>query len=151
MNLTKKQMMIAAIVIGAVAVWYFLIRKKKMESSYDEDLLIFGNENGYGPAYGAYGSYGTESGYGPNYGAYGSYGYETGYDGSNVGQMCKKDRHCTPGLVCDKGRCADKRKGQTGGIKPPPTTTYVAMPVRDVKPAPYYDKVALSTRGEFFV
>lgn len=146
MNLTKKQIMIAAIVVGAVAVWYFFIRKKKMESSYD-DLLLIGSESGYGPEYGAYGNYGNESGYGPEYGAYGSYGYETGYDGSNVGQMCKKDRHCTPGLVCDKGRCVDKRKGQTGGIKPPPTTTYVAMPVPDVKPGqtvairPYMDKV----------
>jgi hypothetical protein len=48
MKISKKQMIIAAIVIGAIAVWYFFIRKKKIESSY-------------GPNFGSYGFYGNES------------------------------------------------------------------------------------------
>lgn len=46
MKLTKTQWIIVAVVAG-VAIWYFLIRKKKMESSYDDNLMIFGNESGY--------------------------------------------------------------------------------------------------------
>lgn len=62
MNITKNQW-IAIGVVGAVAVWYFFLRKKKMESGYDSNLMIIGNESGYGPDFGAYGSYGNESGY----------------------------------------------------------------------------------------
>lgn len=62
MNISKNQW-IAIGVVGAVAVWYFFLRKKKMESGYDSNLMIIGNESGYGPDFGAYGSYGNESGY----------------------------------------------------------------------------------------
>lgn len=86
MKISKKQMIIAAIVIGAIAVWYFFIRKKKIESSY-------------GPDFGAYGSYGNESGYGP----------------ANEGQICAKDRQCGPGLICSNRRCIRQGKTNTTG------------------------------------
>lgn len=124
MNLTKKQMIIAAIVIGAVAVWYFFIRKKKMESSYNEDVLIIGNENGYGGAR----SYGGAS-YGES-----SFLFDTNnplknrrmtqrfpssnYDGSNEGQMCHKDHHCSPGLYCKNNRCTKKRRVASETLPP---------------------------------
>jgi len=137
MNLTKKQMIVAAIVIGAVAVWYFFIRKKKLESGYDENVMIFGNESGYGPDYGAYGSYGNETGYSTSAVAYGGTKAATAVGvlpvrpmpisvpiqtvGSNEGQKCNKDHQCSPGLGCVNGRCGKKGRNAmsvaTGSIK----------------------------------
>jgi LPXTG-motif cell wall-anchored protein len=63
MKISKQQwMLIAGVGILAVVYWFFF-RKKKAESGYDENVMIFGNESGYdayevGP--------GFESGYGPN-------------------------------------------------------------------------------------
>lgn len=65
MTITKKQWMMLLLGAGVLfLVYWFFFRKKKTEteSSYDDNLMIFGNENGYGPADGAYGSYGYESG-----------------------------------------------------------------------------------------
>jgi hypothetical protein len=62
LNITKKQWMIIGVVVAIVAVWYFFLRKKKVESGYtafqldprgvessfDPALpLLGGNENGY--------------------------------------------------------------------------------------------------------
>lgn len=105
MKLSKKQMIIVAIVIGAIAIWYFFIRKKKIESSY-------------GPDFGAYGSYGNESGYGP----------------ANEGQICAKDRQCGPGLMCLNRRCVRQGRtiptmsGGSGG--PRPTSTNLVDPTK---------------------
>ena len=66
MTITKKQWMMLLLGAGVLfLVYWFFFRKKKTEteSSYDENLMILGNENGYGPAYGAYGSYSDETGY----------------------------------------------------------------------------------------
>lgn len=46
MNLTKTQWILIG-VFATIAVWYFFLRKKKSESSYDKNVMIFGNENGY--------------------------------------------------------------------------------------------------------
>jgi len=62
MTITKKQWMMLLLGAGVLfLVYWFFFRKKKTESSYDDNLMIFGNENGYGPAMGAYGNYGNES------------------------------------------------------------------------------------------
>ena len=58
-------------------VYWFFFRNKKTESSYDDNLMVFGNENGYTNYQLDGGS--LESSYGPDFGAYGSYGNESSY------------------------------------------------------------------------
>lgn len=90
MNITKNQW-IAIGVVGAVAVWYFFLRKKDTESGYDNNLMLIGNENGYTNYQLDGGS--LESGYGPDFGAYGSYGNESGYQDTYIKSAktpCKK-------------------------------------------------------------
>ena len=101
MNITKNQW-IAIGVVGAVAVWYFFLRKKDTkESGYDNNLMIFGNENGY-TNYQLDGGM-LESGYGPGFGAYGSYGNESGY---LVG--CSKQECAAAGLTPGGNGCCYK-------------------------------------------
>lgn len=139
MNLTKKQMMVAAIVIGAVAVWYFFIRKKKLESGYDENVMIIGNENGYvGQGIGTRGTERFRRNLENNYStsavtstsptkaatstAISTQPFQP--VGSNEGQKCNKDHQCSPGLYCVNGRCGKKGRGMvsTGWIKGSPYT-----------------------------
>lgn len=60
MKLEKKHwaMLIAGVVILFLVYWFFF-RKKKSESGYDSDILIYGNDSSYDPAYPMLG----ESGY----------------------------------------------------------------------------------------
>jgi hypothetical protein len=80
MTYSKKQWMMLILGAGVLfLVYWFFFRKKKMsiESSYDNNLMIFGNENGYTNYQLDGGS--LESSYGPEFGAYGSYGNESSY------------------------------------------------------------------------
>ena len=114
MTITKKQWMMLLLGAGVLfLVYWFFFRNKKTatESSYDDNLMIFGNENGYGPDYGAYGSYGYESGL-------------IGKDGQNI-QVEKTSGKCD----CDhtaKGICFKSEKGILGctsGTLAPATTS----------------------------
>lgn len=105
MNITKNQW-IAIGVVGAVAVWYFFLRKKDTESGYDNNLMLIGNENGYTNYQLDGGS--LESGYGPDFGAYGSYGNESSY--TLWAEANKKNGKCPYGYILvtsgpDKGWC----------------------------------------------
>ena len=65
MKISKNQWIVIG-VLGAIAIWYFFLRKKNetKESGYDNFQLDDGSlESAYGPQGGAYGNYGNESGY----------------------------------------------------------------------------------------
>ncbi len=48
MKISKQQWFMLATGVALLAlVYWFFFRKKKTESSYDENVMIFGNENGY--------------------------------------------------------------------------------------------------------
>jgi hypothetical protein len=100
MTITKKQWMMLLLGAGVLfLVYWFFFRKKNTESSYDEDLMIFGNENGYTNDELDGGSYGYESGL-------------TGKDGQNI-QVQKTSGKCD----CDKaatGICFKSEKGTLG-------------------------------------
>lgn len=115
--------------------WFFFRNKLKenKESSYDENLMIFGNENGYTNYQLDGGS--LESSYGPDFGAYGSYGNESSYQGAYLkpsGRPCKKDYYPTQGqsgatwCVKDDAAIANPMGGGPG--RPTPTPTYPGSP-----------------------
>ena len=65
MKISKNQWVVIG-VLGAIAIWYFFLRKKNetKESGYSNFQLDGGSlESSYGPEYGAYGNYGNESSY----------------------------------------------------------------------------------------
>ena len=126
--------------------WFFFRNKLKenKESSYDENLMIFGNENGYTNYQLDGGS--LESSYGPDFGAYGSYGNESSYQdwawpttgrngkkcpykfslvtsGENAG-WCKRDGAIASPMGGGNGSMS--RPGGPG--KPTPTPTYPGSP-----------------------
>ena len=103
-------------------VYWFFFRKKILdrESSYDNNLMIFGNENGYTNYQLDGGS--LESSYGPDFGAYGSYGNESGYQDTYIKSAktpCKKGYYQVPGdkytwCVKDAGAMANPIPMGTG-------------------------------------
>ncbi len=122
-------------------VYWFFFRKKKMsiESSYDNNLMIFGNENGYTNYQLDGGS--LESSYGPDFGAYGSYGNESGYQDAYLkpsGRPCKKDYYSTQGQSgstwCIKADAAMANPMGGGPGRPTPTPTYPGNPTSTASP-----------------
>ncbi len=47
MKLEKKHWIIIGVVLALIAIWYFFLRKKKVESGYAGTYGSFGNESGY--------------------------------------------------------------------------------------------------------
>lgn len=102
MKISKKQMIIAAIVIGAIAVWYFFIRKKKIESSY-------------GPNFGSYGFYGNES-------SFASIGQICSKDRPcGNGLRCSGRRCVSTGAIVPATSGGATMGGGAGGPRPIPT------------------------------
>lgn len=86
MNISKKQWaMIAVGIVALVLVYWFFFRKKK-ESSYDPNVMIFGNESGYDNEQ-------LDGG-----------AIESGYAKTN-----DNDR-CPPGYTFDNGNCKPIKK-----------------------------------------
>jgi hypothetical protein len=144
MTYSKKQWMMLILGAGVLFLvyWFFFRNKLKenKESSYDENLMIFGNENGYTNYQLDGGS--LESSYGPDFGAYGSYGNESSYQDTYIKSAktpCKKGYYQVPGdkyTWCVKddaianpmggGNGSMSRPGGPG--KPTPTPTYPGSP-----------------------
>ena len=104
MKISKKQMIIAAIVIGAIAVWYFFIRKKKIESSY-------------GPNFGSYGFYGNES-------SFASIGQICSKDRPcGNGLRCSGRRCVSTGAIVPATSGGATMGGGAGGPRPNTSTT----------------------------
>ena len=134
MTITKKQWMMLLLGAGVLfLVYWFFFRKKNTESSYDENLMIFGNENGY-TNYELDGGE-RESAYGPMFGALGSYGNESSLTGRRKSTIIveRKAGKCD----CDhtaSGICFKSEKGVLGcttsilaGVRDASTTTTAAL------------------------
>lgn len=116
MTVTKKQWMMLLLGAGVLfLVYWFFFRKKKSESSYDENLMIFGNENGYTNYQLDGGS--LESGYGPEYGAYGSYGYETAFKEKDKTVVVASPDVCDCPGIGDAGKKGFCFKGSGGNLE----------------------------------
>ena len=143
MTYSKKQWMMLILGAGVLFLvyWFFFRNKLKenKESSYDENLMIFGNENGYTNYQLDGGS--LESSYGPDFGAYGSYGNESSYQDAYLkpsGRPCKKDYYPTQGKSgstwCLKGDVAMANAMGGGPGRPTPTPTYPGNPTSTATP-----------------
>lgn len=110
MNISKKQWVMIAVGVGALlAIYWFFFRKKKAESGYDENVMIFGNENGY-----------TANQLDPN-------GIESGYlkkcpQGQTFTGECTMiiDPNTSGGATIHKYRCCEPaaETGRTGSVMP---------------------------------
>lgn len=121
-------------------VYWFFFRKKKTESSYDNNLMVFGNENGYTNYQLDGGS--LESSYGPDFGAYGSYGNESSYTDwaypwGNPKRCPYKFTLLTSGENagwCHRDAAAMANPMGGGPGRPTPTPTYPGNPTSTAAP-----------------